>query len=156
MANPLLPETGIIRSIDPETVRLRFAQAAKLSKYVATTPVAAGRGGVRAATRGIYQAKQDVIDAKARAEASQQKMARTLHAAKQKAKSLQPLRKGGIQMQGRRSNPIPSGNAPGPLAPSSVSNIQMIHGATMRHRVQQAAQVSAKIAAPVRKAARSM
>ena len=84
IANSAFPQTGLTGNIDPDKVKLRLAQTAKMGKYIAKTPISAVRGGIRATRQGVNQEKQNFANAKVKAEASRQRIAQTLRAAKPK------------------------------------------------------------------------
>ena len=88
IADSAFPQTGLSGNIDPDKVKLRFKQMAKMGKYTITTPIAAVRGGKTATKQGVRQTKQDFANAKVKAEASRQRIARTLQTAQSRAKTI--------------------------------------------------------------------
>ena len=69
--NSPIPKEGLIGEVDGQKVQQRAAQTAKMGKYVVKTPVAAARGGVRAARQPVSRIRQSQSLQKAEARLQQ-------------------------------------------------------------------------------------
>ncbi len=70
MSSPI-PKEGLIGEVDGQKVKQRAVQAAKLTKAVVKTPIAATRGGVRAARQPVSRIRQSQSLQKAEARLQQ-------------------------------------------------------------------------------------